>query len=78
MILPPEDTPKDIRGMDFRVTFWVGVDGRVTRVDVDPEIRDRGYARKFLEAMQKYQFRPARSADGTAVADTTTIILSLY
>jgi protein TonB len=78
MILPPEDSPKDIRGKDFRVTFWVGSDGKVLRVDVDPEIRDRGYARKFLEAMQKYQFRPARSPDGTAVPDTTTIILSLY
>lgn len=77
IILPPEDRPKALRGQSVRVTFLVGVDGKVLRVDIDPEIQDRGYAKKFIEVMQKYQFRPARAPDGTAITGTTTITVTL-
>ena len=43
-------------------------DDRVADIDVVPPIPDRGYARKFDEAMRGYRFRPARDADGVAVA----------
>ncbi|MGH7703325.1 MAG: hypothetical protein ACREMO_09545 [Gemmatimonadales bacterium] len=77
IILPPEDRPKALRGQSVRVTFLVGADGTVLRVDIDPEIQDRGYAKRFIEVMQKYQFRPARAPDGTPITGTTTITVTL-
>jgi hypothetical protein len=46
-------------------------------VEVAPEIRDRGYAKKFLDVMRKYQFRPARTPDGTAVRGVAIIVVTL-
>ena len=62
-----EKTPKDLRGVTLQVTFHVGVDGRVTRVDTEPEIKDREYARRFEERALTYRFKPARNAEGAAV-----------
>ncbi len=73
VILPPLDYPGGLRGRTIAVTFWVGTDGRVERVALDPEIEDRGFARKFAEVMKNYRFRPARSPDGVAIAGTTTV-----
>lgn len=73
VILPPLDYPRSMRGRTVAVTFWVRVDGRVERVELAPEIDDRGFAKKFVEVMRNYRFRPARSADGVAVAGTTTV-----
>jgi TonB family protein len=73
VILPPLDYPRSLRGRTIAVTFWVGTDGRVERVALDPEIEDRGFAKKFAEVMRNYRFRPARSADGVAIAGTTTV-----
>jgi hypothetical protein len=57
----------------LRVTFWVRVDGRVERYEVQPEIKDRDYARKFDEVMRAFRFTPARAPDGTSVAGVATI-----
>jgi protein TonB len=73
LVLPPADYPKDMRGRQVEVTFYVTVDGRVDRIDVAPEIRDGGFARRFAEAMRNYRFRPARSAGGAPVPGTTTV-----
>ncbi len=73
LVLPPADYPKDMRGHQVEVTFYVAPDGRVERIDVVPGIRDGGFARKFAEAMRNYRFRPARSAAGTPVPGTTTV-----
>ena len=66
------------RGASFSTDDWVrairhgvGPDGRVERVELAPEIDDRGFAKKFVEVMRNYRFRPARSADGAAIAGTT-------
>jgi len=59
------------------VTFWVRVDGRVERYQVDPEINDRDYARKFDEVMRAFRFTPARAPDGTRVSGTTTVTFTL-
>jgi len=72
-VLPPADYPKDMRGRQVEVTFYVTADGRVDRIDVAPEIRDGGFARKFAEAMRNYRFRPARSPAGAPVPGTTTV-----
>ncbi len=77
VILPPLDTPKAIRGQTFKVTFWVGADGRVDRLAIEPDIPDRDYDRKFREIMRNYRFRPARSPEGLPVAGITTIGITL-
>ena len=76
LILPPmESAPKDLRGQPLAVTFWVSATGKVLRLEVQPEIRDKGYARKFADAMRGYEFRPARGPDGAPVADTVTVVV---
>jgi protein TonB len=73
LVLPPADYPKDMRGRQVEVTFYVTADGRVERIAVAPEIRDGGFARRFADAMRNYRFRPARSPAGAAVPGTTTV-----
>lgn len=78
VILPPlESTPKALRGRTVHVTFWVRADGTVDRISVEPEIEDRGFARKFEEAMVKYRFRPARNAAGLPTSGTYPIEVEL-
>jgi hypothetical protein len=76
LVLPPPDSPKDMRGQQIAVTFFVAADGRVMRLAVTPAIRDGGFARKFEEAMRNYRFRPARSPEGTPVPGSTTLTVS--
>lgn len=69
LILPPIDNiPRALRGRSVEVTFHIDATGVVTALEVVPPIADRGYARKFDEAMRGYRFRPARDADDRAVA----------
>lgn len=76
VILPPLDYPRDLRGQSVAVTFWVSAQGRVERVALEPEIDDRGFAKKFAEVMRNYRFKPARSADGIAIAGVTTVTIT--
>lgn len=76
-ILPPLPQPSSVRGKTFRVHFWVDADGRVTRVDVQPQIRDAAYRQQFLALMRDYTFEPAHRLDGTRVAGETDITLTL-
>jgi hypothetical protein len=71
--LPYDTPPKELRGASLLVTFWVRVDGRVDRYQVEPEIKDRDYARKFDEVMRAFRFTPARAPDGTSVAGVAQI-----
>jgi len=73
LVLPPADYPKDLRGRQVEVTFYVTADGQVEHIAVAPEIRDGGFARRFAEAMRNYRFRPARSPAGAPVPGTTTV-----
>jgi hypothetical protein len=75
--LPFDNPPKELRGVSVSVTFWVRVDGRVERYRVVPEIKDQEYARKFDEMMRAFRFTPARAPDGSQVAGTTTISITL-
>ena len=76
LIIPPLDQPRSLRGTTVEVTFHLDARGRVTDLEVSPPIRDRGYARKFDEAMRKYEFKPARDADGRAVAGILPVTVS--
>jgi hypothetical protein len=77
MAFPFDTPPKELRGISLNVTFWVRVDGRVDRYLVDPEIKDRDYARKFDEVMRAFRFNPARAPDGSLIPGTTRISFTL-
>jgi hypothetical protein len=70
VILPAECA----RG-DFLVRFWVEVDGRVSRVEVNPPPKAAGCRREMMERMKAYQFRPATTRDGQPVASIYQIRL---
>jgi hypothetical protein len=77
MAFPFDAPPKELRGVSLNVTFWVRADGRVERYRVEPQIKDREYAKKFDEVMRAFRFTPARAANGTRVAGTTNISFTL-
>jgi outer membrane biosynthesis protein TonB len=77
MAFPFDAPPKELRGVSLNVTFWVRADGRVERYLVEPEIKDRNYAKKFDEVMRAFRFTPARAPNGTHVAGTTRISFTL-
>jgi hypothetical protein len=66
-VLPPSGAPREARGRRYEVRFWVTAEGRVTRVEVNPPIRDAGYRREFTERMMGYLFNPATTRDGRHV-----------
>ncbi|MGD8727460.1 MAG: hypothetical protein PVH40_07425 [Gemmatimonadales bacterium] len=76
-IIVPADRPNSVRGKEYAVHFWVNAEGRVTRVEVDPEISDRDYRRKFVDQMFQFQFTPARTLDGEAVEGEIVIPIAL-
>ena len=77
-ILPPlGQVPGAVAGRTYRIRFWVAADGRVTRVAIDPPIPDDGYRQDLLERLLAYQFYPARTRSGTAVASVVTVPLRI-
>lgn len=66
-IFPPPGAPSAVRGHPHQVRFWVTADGRVTRVEVTPPIKDAAYRRQFNERMMGYLFTPAATRDGRRV-----------
>ena len=77
-ILPPlARVPGSVAGRTYRVRFWVSVEGRVTRVDVEPPIADAAYGREFQQRMMAYQFYPARTRDGRNVSYVVMVPLRI-
>ena len=76
-ILPPLPAPASVRGMKFRVHFWVSPGGQVTRVEVTPSIPDAEYRKLFIRHMYEYTFAPALRPDGTPVAGETVLTITL-
>ena len=81
VITPPElrafalvldKTPKELRGREIEVTWWVDAQGGVARVETVPEIADGDYRRRFLETAEAARFRPARSPAGLPMPATFT------
>ena len=77
LAFPFETPPKELRGASLDVIFWVRVDGRVERYEVQPSITDRDYARKFDEVIRAFRFTPARAPDGSRIAGTTRVTFTL-
>lgn len=77
-VLPPtENRPEEVRGRSYQVIFTVGENGRVIDVEVSPQIADRTYRKKFLDAMRRYRFNPAVRADGTRVVGRAVQTITL-
>jgi protein TonB len=77
LLLPPPGVPRSLRGTRVTVTFFVSVRGAVDRVQVEPEIQDRGYRNEFLERMRRYTFTPAYTREGRAVPAQFAVIVTL-
>ena len=75
--LPPLPPPSSVQGQTFLVRFAVDPQGRVIDVDVEPRIPDGGYRKKFVDTMLRFRFRPAHLRDGTNVAGTTVLNITL-
>ncbi len=60
--------PADCARGRFIVSFWVEADGSVSRVTVEPLPKSGGCRREMQDKMLGYQFLPARTRDGRAVA----------
>lgn len=71
-ITPPDPRtvilPADCYKGRYTVRFWVEADGSVSRVMADPPPKNGGCRREVQEKMMGYQFHPARTRDGRAVA----------
>jgi hypothetical protein len=76
MPIPPDGVPKELRGSQIRVTFWLDETGTPVRVALDPPIRDRKFSEKFTETMLSYKFRPALGPDGRAISSMWTITIT--
>ena len=61
--LPPEPRPGKVRGRSVAVTFTVNERGEITQLDF-ASTGDRGYDKRFREALRQVRFRPAVGADG--------------
>ena len=60
--------PADCYKGRYTVRFWVEADGSVSRVSVEPPPKNGGCRREVQDKMMGYQFHPARTRDGRAVA----------
>ena len=74
-VFPPPGAPREVRGRKYEVKFWVSAEGRVTRVEVSPPIKDEGYRREFTERMMGVLFNPATTRDGRPVDYIATVTL---
>jgi len=74
LLVPFGDTPKQLRGDTLRFLFTVGPDGHPLKVEILPEINDRGLREKLLQTLRDWRFLPSRDSNGVAVADTVTIV----
>jgi protein TonB len=75
--LPPLPRPSSVQGLTFRVHFAVNPEGRVTDVEVVPQIPDGGYRKKFIDTMLRFRFKPAHLRDGTSVAGAAVLSFTL-
>jgi hypothetical protein len=78
MILPPtEGVPKELRGVELEVVFFVTATGTVSDLRVKPEIKNKDFAKKFDTVMRGYTFVPARNAAGEKVAGTSVYTVTM-
>src|SRR5437016_6845459 len=74
---PLATVPAAVARGPYHVKFWVSVEGRVIRVEVEPPIADAAYGREFQQRMMAYQFYPAHTRDGRNVTYVVTVPLRI-
>ncbi len=70
----PAGAPSGEKGK-HEVRFWIRADGRVTKIQVSPPIRDSGYRRVFMETMWGFVFSPAKTRDGRPIDYEYSIVV---
>jgi outer membrane biosynthesis protein TonB len=70
---PPGAPLGDQRTREVR--FSIRADGRVTRIEVIPPIKDSRYQRVFMKAMQDLAFSPVKTRDGRAIDYVYSIVV---
>lgn len=75
--LPPLPRPGSVQGRTYTVRFEVDANGHVTRVEVEPKIRDAAYRRRFVDVMYRFRFTPATQRDGTPVDGVAVLSFTL-
>jgi hypothetical protein len=70
---PPGAPLGDQRTREVR--FSIRADGRVTRIEVIPPIKDSRYHRVFMKAMQDLAFSPVKTRDGRAIDYVYSIVV---
>jgi TonB family protein len=65
-----------VRGRAVAVTFTVNERGEITQLDF-ASTGDRGYDKRFREALRQVRFRPAVGPDGQPIAATFPILFQL-
>ena len=70
----PAGAPPGDKGR-HEVRFWIRADGRVTRIQVSPPIKDSGYRREFMETMKNFEFSPAKTRDGRPIDYEYSIVV---
>jgi hypothetical protein len=76
IILPPPGRPGNLRGQQLVVTFYINERGEVDNVEVNPQIKDRGYRNEFIDRMRRYTFTPAYT-HGHAIAASLQVTITL-
>jgi len=72
----PPDAPPEARGQ-YEVRFWVSAQGKVTRVEVTPVIKNSAYRRGFMQAMWGYRFIPAKTREGRPIDSVALVKIKL-
>ena len=68
VVYPFEDPPDDIRGVELTLHFWVDQRGRVTKVEITPNVKDSDFRNKLMDRLRGWVFYPARTTNGSPVA----------
>lgn len=66
--------PRCVHG-DFTLRFWVEADGSVSKMSVEPQLKDGACRGEVLDKMKGFQFLPARTRDGRAVPAVFTMTM---
>lgn len=77
MIIPPTSRPGEVRNKDYAITFQISDRGVVEDVVIEPQIRNRGFRNEFIDRLKRYNFTPAYTRDGHAIAARFTIHITL-
>lgn len=75
--LPPQPTPRELKGKAFDILFSVDENGHVTDVTVSPWVQHASYRERWMRQLRDFVFNPATLADGTPISSHFTITMRI-